>query len=61
MVSALEKVLSSNGDVVDVPVSSLWFAVPENHTDDTHGTPAVPILGEVSVSLAERIAVLKEI
>ena len=61
MVSALEKVLSSNGDVGDVPVSSLWFAVPENQIDAAHETSAVPNVGEVSVSLAERIAVLKEI
>jgi heat shock protein HtpX len=61
MVSALEKVLSSNADTGDVPVSPLWFAVPENHTDATHETSDVPNVGEVSVSLAERIAVLKEI
>ncbi len=61
MVSALEKVLSSNADTGDVPVSSLWFAVPENQIDAAHETSAVPNVGEVSVSLAERIAVLKEI
>ncbi len=61
MVSALEKVLFSNGTVGKVPVTPLWFAVPEDKTDDARGERDLPIVGEVSVSLAERIAVLKEI
>ena len=61
MISALEKVLSSNGSVGTVPVTPLWFAVPQDHVDDPHGMSDIPIVREVSVSVAERIAVLKEI
>jgi len=61
MISALEKVLSNNGSVGTVPVSPLWFAVPQDQGDDAHGARDIPIVREVSVSLAERIAVLKEI
>ena len=61
MISALEKVLSSSGSVDMVPVTPLWFAVPQDHVDDAHGLRDIPIVKEVSVSLTERIAVLKEI
>jgi heat shock protein HtpX len=61
MIAALEKVLSSNGSVGTVPVTPLWFAVPQDLVDDAHSMRDIPNVGEVSVSLAERIAVLKEI
>jgi len=61
MISALEKVLSSSGTVGAVPINPLWFAVPQDQIDDVYGMRDIPIVEEVSVSLAERIAVLKEI
>jgi hypothetical protein len=61
MISALEKVLSSSGSVDMVPVTPVWFAVPQDHVDDAHGLRDIPIVKEGSVSLTERIAVLKEI
>jgi heat shock protein HtpX len=61
MVSALEKVQSHKGSIGDLAVTQLWFAVPGNQVNDTTGVGKLPIVSSVPVSVAERIAVLKEI
>jgi heat shock protein HtpX len=61
LISALEKCALSY-DPVSVGVAAPFsFALPETPSHDTHAVPTVPNVGFSRPSLAERIAVLKEI
>jgi heat shock protein HtpX len=61
LISALEKCAHSHGPVSVGIAAPFCFALPETPSHDTHSVPTVPNVGFHRPSLAERIAVLKEI
>ena len=61
MISALEKCAIDHGPVAVGNAAPFCFALPETPGHDTHSVATVPNVGFSRPSLAERIAVLKEI
>jgi heat shock protein HtpX len=61
LVSALEKCAVDHGPVSVGIAAPFCFALPETPSHDTHSVATVPNVGFSRPSLAERIAVLKEI
>ena len=61
MISALEKCAAAHGPVSVGIAAPFCFALPETPGHDTHSVATVPNVGFSRPSLAERIAVLKEI
>ena len=61
LISALEKCANSHGPVSVGIAAPFCFALPETPAHDAHSVPTVPNVGFARPSLAERIAVLKEI
>lgn len=61
LISALEKCSMSHGPISVGIAAPFCFALPETPSHDTHSVATVPNVGFSRPSLAERIAVLKEI
>ncbi len=61
LISALEKCANAHGPISVGIAAPFCFALPETPGHDTHSVATVPNVGFSRPSLAERIAVLKEI